>query len=649
MARGWFEHLVGGWLRRRALTQCDSVRKDSEAFKNTVLDSIPAEIAVIDRQGVIVTVNEQWRRFWLDNGGASGQRLGPPGMGVGGNYLQACGQAAASQDAFARAARQGIEEVLGGQLARFDMDYPCHAPHRRRWFNMTVVSLGQSSGQGAVITHTDISRVKFAEQYEAFRSQILELTAGDIDLLALLRAMLAGLEQLYPDMLCSAVLLSDDGKRIAQAIGPSLPDFYNQALIGLSIGVGQGSCGTAAATGERVIVADIATHPYWENYRALAQRAGLAASWSQPIFSGDGSVLGTFAIYYRWVCTPDEDDIVVMQKTARVAGLAIEHKRTLAALQTREYTFRTLFETAPVGIVYQNVATEITSVNPAAERILGLTLSQMQGRTSMDPRWKAIHEDGKAYPGDTHPVVVALKTGKTVHDIMGVEAPGRGRVWISVTGTPLFEGDQVVQAYAVFEDITETYLLQQQVRQMAFYDALTQLPNRRLLTDRIDHALSALRRSGNLGALMYLDLDNFKPLNDAHGHDAGDLLLVEVARRLRACVREEDTVARMGGDEFVVMLVDLHTDPALAGPHACSIGDKICASLAAPYELACQQADGSHLMVQHHCTASVGVTLFSAADTDHDHIMLRADAAMYRAKDQGRNRVVFETPARATS
>jgi len=629
------------------LSQRDMALQESETFKSTVLDSVSAEIAVIDQQGVIVAVNEQWRQFFLDNRGLADQSAVTNAMGVGTNYLHVCAHAADAHDVFTTDAQCGIEAVLKGQLRRFDMDYPCHSPQQCRWFSMTVLPLGLA--QGAVIAHTDISRIKLAEQYEVFRSQILELMAGNVELLEVLRAMVLGLEQLHPNMLCSAVLLSDDGKTVAQTVGPSLPDDYNAALVGLAVGVGEGSCGTAAATGERVVVADIATHPYWTKYRALAQSAGLAACWSQPIFSGDGSVLGTFAVYYPQVRSPSDDDIVVMQKTARLAGLAIGHKRTYNALQMREYTFRTLFETAPVGIVYQDSEGKITSANPAAERILGLTLAQMQGRTSTDPRWKAIHEDGSPFPGETHPIMLARKTGQTEHAIMAVDAPGRGRVWISVIGTPLFEGEQVVQAYAVFQDITETYLLQQQVRQMAFYDTLTQLPNRRLLLDRIDRALAACKRSGDLGALMFLDLDNFKPLNDAHGHDAGDLLLTEVAKRLRSCVREQDTVARIGGDEFVVMLTELNGDASLAGPHACSIASKICTSLAEPYELRCHQPDGQTLAVQHHCTASVGVTLFSAMDADHEQILLRADAAMYRAKNQGRNRVVFDEAPRATS
>lgn len=630
-----------------ALAKRDAALKTSDAFKSAILNSVAAEVAVISGEGVILEVNDQWQQFARDNASALGHAAA--GTGVGANYLQACRAASTAVDAYGQQACDGIAAVLDGRLPTFSLDYPCHSPALRRWFTMVVRPLGTDDMAGAVISHTDISAVKWAEQYEHFRGQILEMMANNSAIQDLLLAMICGVEQLHPGSLCSVQLLSEDGVRVGQSLAPSLPTFFNQAMIGLEIGQGQGSCGTAAATGERVIVADIAHHPYWARFKSLALRAGLAACWSQPVFSATGSVLGTFAIYHTQVHEPSDTDIDLIQKVARLAGIAMDHLNTQSALRTSENVFRTLFETSPFGIVYETADGRISAANPAATRILGLSLDQLQGRTSYDPIWRTVHEDGTDYPGETHPIVVAFKTGKTSHDIMGVEAPGRGRVWISVTGTPLWEGDKVVQAYAVFEDITETYLLQQQVRQLAFYDALTLLPNRRLLTDRLDHALSALRRSGNLGALMYLDLDNFKPLNDVHGHDAGDLLLLEVAHRLRACVREQDTVARMGGDEFVVMLVDLHADAALAGPHACSIGDKICASLAAPYELACRQADGSHQTVQHYCTASVGVTLFSATDTDQEQIMRRADAAMYQAKVQGRNRVLFAAAPGPTS
>jgi diguanylate cyclase (GGDEF)-like protein len=190
-------------------------------------------------------------------------------------------------------------------------------------------------------------------------------------------------------------------------------------------------------------------------------------------------------------------------------------------------------------------------------------------------------------------------------------------------------------------DIVERKRMEDQVRQLAFYDPLTHLPNRRLLNDRLSQTLLASKRSAFHGALMFMDLDNFKALNDKHGHSAGDLLLVEVASRLKGCVREIDTVARFGSDEFVVLLDELalgqQESMALAGV----IAEKIRLALAEPYTLAIVREGADAVTLVHRCTASVGVTLFIHSEARQDDILMRADAAMYQAKEQGRNRVQF--------
>jgi diguanylate cyclase (GGDEF)-like protein/PAS domain S-box-containing protein len=190
------------------------------------------------------------------------------------------------------------------------------------------------------------------------------------------------------------------------------------------------------------------------------------------------------------------------------------------------------------------------------------------------------------------------------------------------------------------QDITEQKQMEAQVHQLAFYDTLTKLPNRRLLNDRLSLTLAASKRSGCYGALMFLDLDNFKPLNDTHGHMVGDLLLIEVADRLISCVREIDTVARFGGDEFVVMLGKLNADKATSTSQAKSVAEKIRNALAEPYLLTFKHEGNTENTVEHHCTASIGVALFIHHEAPND-IIKRADAAMYQAKKAGRNLIRF--------
>ncbi|MDO8988640.1 MAG: diguanylate cyclase [Sideroxyarcus sp.] len=182
---------------------------------------------------------------------------------------------------------------------------------------------------------------------------------------------------------------------------------------------------------------------------------------------------------------------------------------------------------------------------------------------------------------------------------------------------------------------------QHQMRQMAFYDVLTMLPNRRLLYDRLGQAIATNRRSNRYAALMFLDLDNFKPLNDAHGHEVGDLLLIEAARRLKGCVREIDTVARLGGDEFVVLLSELAPRRDESVVQAGIIAEKVRAALASPYHLTIEREDQPDTIVEHHCSASVGVTLFLNHQIEPEEILHRADVAMYKAKELGRNRIQF--------
>lgn len=193
----------------------------------------------------------------------------------------------------------------------------------------------------------------------------------------------------------------------------------------------------------------------------------------------------------------------------------------------------------------------------------------------------------------------------------------------------------------VSHDITERKRAENEIKNLAFYDQLTQLPNRRLLGDRLDQSMATSKRSGSYCALLFLDLDNFKPLNDAYGHPVGDILLVEVANRLTNCVREVDTVARFGGDEFVVVLNELSSDLGGSIIQTTNVAEKICSSLAKPYFIKTSHEGAVDSSIEHHCSASIGATLFLNHEVSQDEVLNRADAAMYQAKEAGGNQVKF--------
>jgi diguanylate cyclase (GGDEF)-like protein/PAS domain S-box-containing protein len=308
------------------------------------------------------------------------------------------------------------------------------------------------------------------------------------------------------------------------------------------------------------------------------------------------------------------------------------------ALSKREHWFRSIADYTYHWEVWVSVKGRLLYTSPSCERISGYPKSAfMSGEISLldiiSPK-----EDASVFEHIKH---VSDNEGPLEFDFRIITKDGCER-WVSSASQPIFDANGFFAGRrSSFMDITERKKLESEVRQLAFYDMLTQLPNRRLLDDRLNQAMAASKRSGCYGALMFIDLDNFKPLNDLHGHAVGDLLLIEVSHRLKSCVREIDSVARFGGDEFVVMLSELSTDKAGSTVQAEVVAEKIRASLSKTYLLAVSHDGDADKLVEHHCSASIGVALFLNHVASQDDVLKWADDAMYDAKDAGRNQIRF--------
>ena len=313
-----------------------------------------------------------------------------------------------------------------------------------------------------------------------------------------------------------------------------------------------------------------------------------------------------------------------------------ERKNVEECLRASEAQYRSLAEWTPESIIIHGEG-KMLFVNPAAIKMLGATCaSDLVGKPILDlihPDFRKIVSqrlDKNAKPGGKSPMQ-EQKLFKRDGSVIDVEVQG---MRVNFNGKPA--------VHAAMRDITERKHSEELVRQLAYYDPLTGLVNRLLFNNQVTQATLASKRTGHHGALLLLDLDNFKSINDTYGHGAGDLLLIEVARRLKSCVREVDAVGRLGGDEFVVLLKDLAQDEVTAKAQAVVLAEKIRGLLGAPYVLTlAADADRAPQVIEHHCTASLGVALFLGTGVSREDCIKRADIAMYRAKNSGRNTVCF--------
>ncbi|WP_374675154.1 EAL domain-containing protein [Ideonella sp.] len=333
----------------------------------------------------------------------------------------------------------------------------------------------------------------------------------------------------------------------------------------------------------------------------------------------------------RWV----EVDVRTLDPDGRDAGLVMmardvtERRRADARQRIAAIAFDSL-----EAVVITDATQRILQVNPAFCRITGFSQEEAVGSTTA-----ALLKSGRHGPEFYQAMWAALQQERRWQGEIWNRRKG-GEVypeWLSITAV-MDEQGTLTNYVAVFSDITEKKRADETIHNLAFYDALTGLPNRRLLMDRLTQSIHAGRRHGMCAALLFIDLDKFKALNDLKGHEMGDRLLKEIARRLQACVRASDTVARQGGDEFVVLLNDLSGDAAHAAMDAETVAEKIRDTVEVPVGL-----EGFEWRV----TASIGVSLLTGEATQTvDDLLKRADLAMYEAKRAGRNAIRFFDPAR---
>jgi len=351
---------------------------------------------------------------------------------------------------------------------------------------------------------------------------------------------------------------------------------------------------------------------------------------------------GNYEVDLKPVGTAEIEELskqfIAMIEYVRANNIALEEivqERTKGLLQS-EAKLNTILDSVEAYIYIKDAQYRYLYANKKTCDLFGVAIGELIG-----------HEDHEFFDEKTaknirkvDSEVIEYARKVTLEETNTDKQTGISTTYLS-TKMPLSNDDGSIYALCgISTDITERKKTEELIKELAFHDALTHLPNRRMFDERFTFLLAHAKRSHQWGALLVIDLDNFKPLNDAFGHKAGDLLLTDVAARLNACVRQSDIVARFGGDEFIVALSDLGKDEEGAKVEAMKVASKILFHVRAPYVLLLDE-EGNDKMITHECTASIGVTLFGYDKQNKEHIFSEADKAMYCAKQKGRNCIEF--------
>ena len=462
----------------------------------------------------------------------------------------------------------------------------------------------------------EYSKLSSEEQEKILQLQqaILESVARGDDHMKIINQVCGLEEQLLPNSVGSVMLMDNGYEFLNVYAAPSIPPEALSQLNRLRPGPGAGSCGNVIYRREPQFVSNTFTDPRWQDLRHLAYNFNLCSCWSVPIYSVEHKVVGTFALSSFEHRSPSPFHNKILEIGSSIIGIVLDRNKSQESLRL----FQMVFEDSEEGIMITDPNKTILSVNQAFTKMLGYSIDELLGETPKKlvsghhdrsfyaAMWKSINTFGH-WHGE---IWNRRKNGEIIPE------------WLAISAFNDPSG-KTTHYIGIFSDISERKNAEDQIRYLSSHDVLTGLPNRMLFKDRLDNAIAFAARTRLKVALLNLDLDQFKMLNDSMGHAAGDDLLCCVTSRLKMCVRDTDTLCRPGGDEFSIALANMRDMDSIS-----AMVDKILEQISKPIVL-----EGRHISL----SCSIGIAVYPDDGDNFETLMKRADNAMYQAKDAGRN------------
>lgn len=514
---------------------------------------------------------------------------------------------------YREAFRQLTERVCHGQNGSLEFEI-IGLQGTRLWVETRAVPFSNLSNGELVqlAISRDITEYKQIELREQCYTQVLELLNIDSPLPEILDTIARSVELENPAMHCSIVMVDQNVKFLSIAAAPSLPDFNFSATD--SMRLCSLLCFRDAGNAQQ--------HTFCQLYRKLAVKTGFGACWSEAILDKSGKALGAIALHHHKDIALTAADLKLIKHAVHLAALAIEKNKDKETLQLASL----FYDNSSEAIMITDADSTIVAHNAAFTELTDYPSNEVIGNKSS--MLKSGRHDKEFYQAMWSGINT---TGHWQGNIWNKRK--NGEIYLErLTINTIYNPDGTVHRYvAMFSDITQKKQAEQLIWQQANFDPLTGLPNRRMFHDRLVQEIKKTHRAGLSLALMFLDLDHFKEINDTLGHNTGDLLLIETARRIADCVRESDTVARLGGDEFTIILSEID-DPTCVERIARNIVHKI----SEPFRLRDEVA---------YVSISIGITQYPGDTVIIEDLLKYADQAMYESKNQGRNCYHYYTPA----